>query len=134
LLNCFLDVQLEPILRGISPSFGFFKLGKNRLNIFVGPDNVQGSYALGFSGRHRIKSWRRCFGCRLNNCFLPGLFRRYNNYSRIGIVGKPANIYILYLGITLFLLACRECSLSEPNALELNSKISNYKVFCILNT
>jgi hypothetical protein len=134
LLNCFLDVRLEPILRNISPSLSFLKLGKNRLNIFVGPDNVRGSCALGFSGRHRIRSWRKYFGCRLNNCLFPSLFRRHNNYSRIRIVRKPANIYILYLGIALFLLAYRECSLNEPNALELNSKVSNYKVFCILNT
>jgi hypothetical protein len=134
LLNCFLDIRLELILRNISPSFSFLELNKNRLNIFIRPDNVQGSCILGFSDRYRIRSWRKYFGCRLNNYFFPGLFRKYNNYSRIRIVGKPANIYILYLGIALFLLACRECSLSEPNALELNSKVSNYKVFCILNT
>jgi hypothetical protein len=134
LLNCFLDIRLEPILRNISPSLSFLELGKNRLDIFVRPNNVWGSYALEFGGRHGIRSWRKCFGCRLNNYFLPGLFWRHNSYNRIGIVRKPANIYILYLGIALFLLAYREYSLSEPNALELNSKVSNYKVFCILNT
>jgi hypothetical protein len=96
LLNYFLDIRLELILRNISSSFGFLELNKNRLNIFVRPDNVRGSYILGFSGRDGIRSWRKCFGCRLNY-FLPGFFRRYNNCNRIGIIRKPANIYILYL-------------------------------------
>jgi hypothetical protein len=31
-----------------------------------------------------------------NNYFFPSFFRKHNSYNRIGIVRKPANIYILY--------------------------------------
>jgi hypothetical protein len=87
---------LEPILSDISPSLGFLEINKNRLNIFVRLNNIRGSCALGFGGKYGIRSWRKYFGYRLNNCFFPGFFWRHNNYNRIGIVGKPANIYILY--------------------------------------
>jgi hypothetical protein len=56
LLNYFLDIQLESILRSISPNFSFLELNKNQLNIFVGLDNVWGFCILGFSGRYRIRS------------------------------------------------------------------------------